>query len=100
VSIWRTSTGSSSSNVRHAAIARDESKVFLDRAFRRDFDVNGPSLFRLMASMLTGWRRYRDDGDDRVRARVRGVVGDGEVPARVEPGRERPDCRPAEAGGV
>ncbi len=59
-------------NFRHAAIRRDESKTFLDRAFRRDFEVNGPSLFRLMASMLTGWRRYRDDPDARVRARVRG----------------------------
>ncbi len=59
-------------NFRHAAIRRDESKTFLDRAFRRDFEVNGPSLFRLMASMLTGWRRYRDDPDPRVRARVRG----------------------------
>lgn len=59
-------------NFRHAAITRDQSKTFLDRAFRRDFEANGPSLFRLMASMLTGWRRYRDDPDPRVRARVRG----------------------------
>ncbi|MEO8679505.1 MAG: radical SAM protein [Vicinamibacterales bacterium] len=59
-------------NFRHAAISGDESKTFLDRAFRRDFDANGPSLYRLMASMLTGWRRYRDDPDPRVRARVRG----------------------------
>ncbi len=59
-------------NFRHAAISRDESKTFLDRAFRRDFEVNGPSLYRLIASMLTGWRRYRDDPDMRVRARVRG----------------------------
>lgn len=58
-------------NFRHAAISRDESKVFLDRAFRRDYDVNGPSLYRLMASMMTSWRRYRDDGDARVRERVR-----------------------------
>ncbi len=59
-------------NFRHAAISRDQSKTFLDRAFRRDFEVNGPSLYRLIASMLTGWRRYRDDPDPRVRARVRG----------------------------
>ena len=59
-------------NFRHAAISGDQSKSFLDRAFRRDFELNGPSLFRLMASMLTGWRRYRDDPDARVRARVRG----------------------------
>jgi len=59
-------------NFRHAAISGEDSKAFLDRAFRRDFEVNGPSLFRLMAGMLTGWRRYRDDPDVRVRSRVRG----------------------------
>jgi len=58
-------------NFIHAAISRDQSKTFLDRAFRRDFDVNGPSLYRLMVSMMTNWRRYRDDVDPRVRARVR-----------------------------
>jgi len=58
-------------NFRHTAISGDESKTFLDRAFRRDFDVNGPSLFRLMSRMMTGWRRYRDDADARVRGRVR-----------------------------
>lgn len=59
-------------NFRHAAISRDQSKQFLDRAFQRDYEVNGPSLFRLMANMLVGWRRYRHDGDARVRARVAG----------------------------
>lgn len=57
-------------NFRHPAISSDESKTFLDRAFRRDFEVNGPSLYRLMRNMLVGWRRYRDDPDARVRARV------------------------------
>ncbi len=57
-------------NFRHPSISPDESKAFLDRAFRRDFDVNGPSLYRLMRNMLVGWRRYRDDSDPRVRARV------------------------------
>jgi radical SAM superfamily enzyme YgiQ (UPF0313 family) len=58
-------------NFKHAAISRDDSKTFLDRAFRRDFEANGPSLYRLMRSMMVGWRRYRDDPDARVRARVR-----------------------------
>lgn len=58
-------------NFRHAAISRDDSRTFLDRAFRRDFEANGPSLYRLMANMVTGWRRYRDDADPRVRTRVR-----------------------------
>ena len=57
-------------NFRHPAISPDQSKTFLDRAFRRDFDVNGPSLYRLMRNMFVGWRRYRDDPDPRVRARV------------------------------
>lgn len=57
-------------NFHHPAISREESKTFLDRAFRRDYEVNGPSLYRLMRSMLTGWQRYRDDPDARVRARV------------------------------
>ncbi|HET7698672.1 MAG TPA: cobalamin-dependent protein [Vicinamibacterales bacterium] len=57
-------------NFRHPAISRDESKVLLDGAFRLDFDRNGPSLFRLMQTMMTRWRRYRTDADPRVRARV------------------------------
>ncbi len=59
-------------NFQHAAISRDQSKTFLDRAFRRDFDANGPSLYRLMASMMISWRRYKNDADARVRERVRG----------------------------
>ena len=58
-------------NFRHPAISRDESKILLDRAFRLDFERNGPSLYRLMRTMFQGWRRYRDDPDPRVRARVR-----------------------------
>ncbi len=57
-------------NFRHAAIERDESKSILDWAFRLDFDRNGPSLYRLMRTTLEGWRRYRDDLDPRVRARI------------------------------
>jgi Fe-S oxidoreductase len=57
-------------NFRHAAISRDESKVLLDRAFRLDFERNGPSLYRLMRTMFDGWRGYRADDDPRVRARV------------------------------
>jgi radical SAM superfamily enzyme YgiQ (UPF0313 family) len=56
-------------NFRHAAISRDESKTFLDRAFRRDFEQNGPSLYRIMRTMLEGWKRYGKDPDPRVRAR-------------------------------
>ena len=57
-------------NFRHPAISRDDSKTLLDGAFRRDFERNGPSLFRLMQTMMTRWRRYHADADPRVRARV------------------------------
>jgi hypothetical protein len=56
-------------NFKHAAISRDESKSFLDRAFRRDFERNGPSLYRMCQTMLQGWKRYRDYPDVRVRKR-------------------------------
>jgi radical SAM superfamily enzyme YgiQ (UPF0313 family) len=58
-------------NFRHAAISRDDSKKFLDWAFRHDFEHNGPSLYRMCQTMLQGWRRYKDDPDPRVRERFR-----------------------------
>ena len=56
-------------NFEHAAIPRDESKKLLDWAFRRDFERNGPSIYRICRTTLEGWRRYRNDPDPRVRAR-------------------------------
>ena len=56
-------------NFHHPHIDRDASQRWLDRAFARDYEVNGPSLFRLMRTMLAGWQRYRDDRDPRIRAR-------------------------------
>jgi len=56
-------------NFRHAAISREESKRFLDWAFWRDFERNGPSLYRMCRTMLEGWKRYKDDPDARVRER-------------------------------
>jgi radical SAM superfamily enzyme YgiQ (UPF0313 family) len=58
-------------NFRHAAISRDDSKRFLDWAFWRDFELNGPSLYRMCRTMLQGWRRYKDYPDPRVRERFR-----------------------------
>jgi radical SAM superfamily enzyme YgiQ (UPF0313 family) len=56
-------------NFEHAAIPREESKRLLDWAFRRDFERNGPSIYRICRTTLEGWRRYRNDSDPRVRAR-------------------------------
>jgi hypothetical protein len=56
-------------NFRHAAISRDDSKEFLDWAFRLDFERNGPSLYRMCRTMLQGWQRYKNYPDARVRER-------------------------------
>ena len=56
-------------NFRHAAISRDDSQRFLDWAFRRDFEENGPSLYRMCRTLLQGWQLYRDHPDARVRER-------------------------------
>jgi len=56
-------------NFRHAAISRDDSQRFLDWAFWRDFERNGPSLYRICQTMLQGWKRYKDYPDARVRER-------------------------------
>jgi radical SAM superfamily enzyme YgiQ (UPF0313 family) len=59
-------------NFRHTAISRDDSKRFLDWAFRRDFERNGPSLYRMCRTTLQGWLRYKDYPDARVRERFAG----------------------------
>jgi radical SAM superfamily enzyme YgiQ (UPF0313 family) len=56
-------------NFRHVAISRDESKTYLDWAFQRDFEQNGPSLYRMCGTLLQGWKRYKDYPDTRVRER-------------------------------
>ncbi len=56
-------------NFEHGAISREDSKRFLDWAFWRDFERNGPSLYRMCQTMLQGWQRYKDYPDPRVRER-------------------------------
>jgi len=56
-------------NFEHAAISREASKKYLDQAFWRDFERNGPSLFRICRTTFEGWKRYRNSPDLRVRER-------------------------------
>jgi radical SAM superfamily enzyme YgiQ (UPF0313 family) len=56
-------------NFEHAAISRDDSKRFLDWAFRLDFERNGPSLYRIWRTTLEGWKRYKNHPEPRVRLR-------------------------------
>jgi radical SAM superfamily enzyme YgiQ (UPF0313 family) len=56
-------------NYRHAHIHDGLEEQYLLQAFQRDFDVNGPSLYRLIRTMLKGWQRYKDHPDRRIRNR-------------------------------
>ena len=56
-------------NFRHAAISREDSNRFLNLAFLRDFQRNGPSLFRICRTTMDGWKRYKNDADPRIRKR-------------------------------
>jgi len=56
-------------NFRHPHIRDGKETEFLLRAFRRDFEVNGPSVLRIARTLLRGWQRHKNDSDPRVRER-------------------------------
>lgn len=57
-------------NYRHEHIHDGREEDFLVSAFQRDFEVNGPSLARLIRTMLAGWQRYKNSPDTRIRDRI------------------------------
>ena len=58
-------------NYRHAYIHDGREETYLLRAFDQDFEKNGPSLARLIKTMLNGWRKYKNHPDSRIRKRFR-----------------------------
>ncbi len=56
-------------NFRHPHFRDGEEGHFLLEAFRTDFEVNGPSITRVVRTLLQGWKRYRDHPDSRIRER-------------------------------
>jgi len=56
-------------NFHHQAIEAGTEPEMLERAFKRDFEVNGPSTVRIVRTTLAGWKRYKNHGDARVRRR-------------------------------
>lgn len=58
-------------NFRHPHIQNGEETEFLLRAFRRDFQVNGPSITRIARTMLRGYQAHKDHAEPRVRERYR-----------------------------
>lgn len=56
-------------NHRHPHIPAGAEEKILVQAFARDFQVNGPSLMRLIRTILKGWQRYHAHPDARIRNR-------------------------------
>ena len=62
-------------NYRHPHIGAGQETGFLLRAFQRDFDINGPSVIRMMRTLMNGWMKYKDHPEPRIRERFTIEVG-------------------------
>jgi len=58
-------------NYRHKNIPPGDEAEYIIRAFERDFEVNGPSLFRLIRVTLLGYTKYKNHPQPRIRRRFR-----------------------------
>ncbi len=56
-------------NFHHPHIKNGQELEFLLRAFHRDFEINGPSVVRMIRTLLRGWQRYKQHPNPRIRAR-------------------------------
>ncbi|MBL7043347.1 MAG: cobalamin-dependent protein [Pirellulaceae bacterium] len=56
-------------NYRHPHIKNGQESEFIQRAFLRDFEVNGPSVARVFQTTLAGWKRYKNHPNARIRRR-------------------------------
>lgn len=56
-------------NYRHPHVKEGQETEFLLRAFRRDFEVNGPSVIRMMRTLMDGWMKYKNHPEARIRKR-------------------------------
>ena len=54
---------------RHPHLAPGQETEIILKAFRRDFEINGPSVLRIARTVLAGWKRYKHHQDPRVRNR-------------------------------
>ncbi|OHB71243.1 MAG: hypothetical protein A2V70_15160 [Planctomycetes bacterium RBG_13_63_9] len=61
--------GQSILNYRHPHLNDGHTTESMLKAFDRDFQVNGPSIARIVRTMLAGWRRYKNHPDARIRRR-------------------------------
>jgi len=57
-------------NHRHTGMSPGKETEFLLKAFQSDFDTNGPSLARMISTLLSGYRNLRHHPAARVRKRI------------------------------
>jgi radical SAM superfamily enzyme YgiQ (UPF0313 family) len=56
-------------NYRHDSIRNGTETEYLLRAFRRDYEANGPSVLRMIRTLLNGRLKYKNHQESRIRAR-------------------------------
>jgi len=56
-------------NYKHKHIKNGEEAEIILRAFKKDFEVNGPSIARLAKILLMGWKTHKNNPDSRIRRR-------------------------------
>lgn len=61
-------------NHRHPHIPAGDEERLLIKAFEQDFKINGPSLSRLIRTILNGWQRYHSHPDKRIQSRYQTEV--------------------------
>lgn len=66
---WADIHGQLRFNYHHPHIKEGQETEFLLRAFKRDYDVNGPSIMRMMSTVMKGWKKYRNHPEKRIRER-------------------------------
>jgi radical SAM superfamily enzyme YgiQ (UPF0313 family) len=61
-------------NYHHPRIKGGQESEFLLRAFKRDFEVNGPSIVRMISTLMNGWKKYKNHPEKRIRRRFESEV--------------------------
>jgi radical SAM superfamily enzyme YgiQ (UPF0313 family) len=61
-------------NYHHPHIKDGQESEFLLGAFKRDFDMNGPSIVRMISTLMNGWKKYKNHSEKRIRRRFASEV--------------------------
>lgn len=56
---------------KHKHLKSGEETHFIQKAFKRDFEMNGPSVLRIARTVLAGWKRYKHHVDQCIRDRFK-----------------------------